>query len=252
MKVDIIYNTDSRNMKEVEDKSIQLIITSPPYNVKKSYDNHKDSMPFKKYLSMLNDVWKECFRVLCDGGRICINVANTGRKPYVPLHAYIAKQLVKLGFLMRGEIIWNKGASVGSSTAWGSWRSASNPTLRDVHEYILVFNKGSFKLRNERKSDINRDEFLGFTKSIWEFPTVQAKKIGHPTPFPEELPRRLIKLYSFPKDIVLDPFIGSGTTAIAAKKLNRFYIGYDISKKYCRLAEKRIKETFSQKRLKDF
>ena len=252
MKLDRIYPKDSRIMKEVDSGSVRLIVTSPPYNVQKPYENHTDNLPLKEYLKMLKDVWKECKRVLCDGGRICVNVANTWRNPYLPIHSYIIKQLIDLKFLMRGEIIWDKGASVGASTAWGSWQSPSNPTLRDVHEYIIIFSKKTFSILNDKKSDMERDEFLEFTKSIWKFPTVSAKKVGHPAPFPEELPRRLIKLYTFPIDVVLDPFMGSGMTAIAAKRLGRHYIGYDISKEYCELAEKRIKGEFSQKNLNVF
>ena len=142
---------------------------------------------------------------------------------------------------MRGEIIWDKGSSVGSSTAWGSWLSASNPTLRDVHEYILVFSKGKFKRqKNGRISTIERDDFLELTKSVWQFPTEFASRIGHPAPFPVELPRRLIELYTFEGDVVLDPFVGSGTTAIAALEASRHYVGYELDDKYVELAQKRI------------
>lgn len=239
-------------MKEVDDSSVHLIITSPPYNVDKEYDNHRDLMPLGDYLEMLRAVWKECKRVLVPGGRLCVNVANTGRKPYVPLNTHINGQLLSLGFLMRGEILWNKEASVGSSTAWGSWQSPSNPTLRDVHEYVLVFSKDDYQLKNggDRDPDITRDEFLALTKSIWAFPTVSASRIGHPAPFPEELPRRLLRLYSYPGNLVLDPFCGSGTTCIAAKRLGRQFIGYEISKQYCKLAQGRIKREFAQKTLK--
>ena len=252
MKLDIIYNKDSRSMEEVMDNSIQLIVTSPPYNVNKEYDDHADAMPNDEYFKLLHDVWKECIRVLSDGGRICVNVANVGRKPYLPLHSTIIKQLTDLGLIMRGEIIWDKEASVGVSTAWGSWQSPSNPTLRDTHEYILVFSKGSYKLPNHRnsKSDLTSKEFTEYTKSIWRFPTESAKKVDHPAPFPEELPYRCIKLYTFPGDVVLDPFNGVGTTCLVAKKLNRKYIGYDISKNYCKQAELRIKKYFSQTKLK--
>src|SRR3990167_1282184 len=251
MKTDVIYNSDARKMKEVDDESVHLIVTYPPYNVSKEYDEHNDLMPLDEYLELLNAVWKECKRILVKGGRICVNVANTGRKPYIPIHTYITKQLLDLGFLMRGEILWNKEASVGSSTAWGSWQSASNPTLRDVHEYVMVFSKDDYQLKNgDDKSDIERDEFLEWTKSIWAFPTISAKRVGHPAPFPEELPKRLIKLYSFPTQVILDPFVGSGTTCIAAKRLRRKYIGYDVSKKYCELAEERIKKEFEQQNLK--
>jgi site-specific DNA-methyltransferase (adenine-specific) len=146
-----------------------------------------------------------------------------------------------LGFLMRGEIIWDKAASSGSSTAWGSWLSAANPVLRDVHEYILVFSKGSFSRKSDKPNTIQRDEFLEYTKSIWRFPTVSARKIGHPAPFPEELPYRLIQLYTFEGDVVLDPFVGSGTTCLAAVRSGRTYVGYDTDPAYIELAENRLK-----------
>jgi site-specific DNA-methyltransferase (adenine-specific) len=156
--------------------------------------------------------------------------------------------MLDLGFLMRGEIIWNKAGGGSPSTAWGSWLSAKNPTLRDQHEYILVFSKDTFTRQNPfgRKSTISREEFLEFTKSVWTFPAVSAKEIGHPAPFPVELPYRLIQLYTFEGEVVLDPFMGSGQTAIAAIKSKRFYVGYEIVPEYVELAQKRIKIFESQ------
>lgn len=236
-----IFCKSSENMEELPDNSIHLVVTSPPYNVGKEYD--KD-LTLDEYLLFLRSVFKEVFRVLVPGGRVCINIANIGRKPYIPLHAYIIKDMIDLGFLMRGEIIWNKGSSAGASTAWGSWCSPKNPVLRDIHEYILVFSKGSFSrdLSFQRRSTISRDEFLEFTKSIWTFPAEQAHKIGHPAPFPYELPYRLIQLYTYEGEVVLDPFMGSGQTAIAAIKTNRFFVGYEIKEEYVELTEKRIKD----------
>jgi site-specific DNA-methyltransferase (adenine-specific) len=206
-----------------------------------SYD--KD-MSLDEYLDFLLRVWKETKRVLVPGGRMCINIANLGRKPYIPLHAFIAEQAIALGFLMRGEIIWNKAASASPSTAWGSWKSAGNPTLRDIHEYILVFCKDTFKRQNpaKRENTISRDEFLEYNKSVWNFAAEPARKIGHPAPFPVELPRRLIQLYTFEGEVVLDPFIGSGQTAIAALKSGRHYVGYEIDETYVSLAKRRIQE----------
>ena len=144
---------------------------------------------------------------------------------------------------MRGEIIWNKGASAGVSCAWGSFASASNPCLRDVHEYILIFSKITNKLeKGEKINTIERSDFVQWSKSIWTFPAVSAKKIGHPAPFPIELPRRLIEFYSYKEDVILDPFIGSGTTALAAIELNRHYVGYEISQEFASLAKEKIKE----------
>lgn len=233
----------AQNMEELPDASVHLMVTSPPYNARKDYD---EDLSLPEYLTLLQDVFQETHRVLVPGGRACINIANLGRKPYLPLSAMLSRMMIELGFLMRGEIIWDKAASVGSSTAWGSWQSASNPTLRDVHEYILVFSKGRFKRESlGREATITKEEFLEYTKSVWAFKTVSAKRIGHPAPFPEELPRRLMQLYTFDGEIVLDPFMGSGTTALAAINSNRNYIGYEIDADYIALAEKRILEIFS-------
>ena len=225
-------------MDELPDNSVHLMITSPPYNASKDYDQ---DLNLQEYLEMLKNVWQETFRVLVPGGRACVNVANLGRKPYIPLHSYFIDLMLDSGFLMRGEIIWNKSSSASQSTAWGSWQSASNPVLRDVHEYILVFSKSNFKREQGAKENtIDRDDFLEWTKSVWTFPAVSAKKIGHPAPFPEELPHRLIQLYSFKGDIILDPFAGSGTTCLVAVIDERHYIGYDINQQYLELAADRI------------
>jgi len=207
-------------------------------------------MTLKEYREFLKSVWNEVKRVLVNSGRACINVANLGRKPYIPLHTFIIEDMLDLGFLMRGEIIWNKASSGSPSTAWGSWLSAKNPTLRDIHEYILVFSKGMFsRNKTNKKSTISKDEFLEFTKSIWTFSAESAKKIGHPAPFPIELPYRLIQLYTYEGEIILDPFIGSGQTALASIKTNRRYIGYEIQKDYVKLCTKRIREFLSKSNL---
>jgi site-specific DNA-methyltransferase (adenine-specific) len=236
----------AENMKELPDNSVHLMITSPPYNVSKEYD---EDLSLKEYLQLLENVFKETYRVLVNGGRACINVANIGRKPYIPLSDYISKMMIDIGFNMRGEIIWNKAASASPSTAWGSWQSASNPILRDIHEYILVFSKGDYKREKGKKENtISKEQFIEWTKSIWTMNAESAKKIGHPAPFPEELPYRLIQLYSFKGDIVLDPFMGSGTTAVAALKTDRKFVGYEISKEYIALAEKRVEPLLKQKK----
>jgi len=242
-----IFCKSSEKMEELPDNSVHLMVTSPPYNVGKEYD---ENLSLNEYREFLKKVWKEVYRVLVPGGRACINIANLGRKPYIPLHAYIIEDMQKLGFLMRGEIIWNKGATASPSTAWGSWLSAKNPVLRDIHEYILVFSKDSFSRinHNDQQATMTKDEFLELTKSIWTFGAESAKKVGHPAPFPIELPLRCIKLYTFENDIVLDPFMGSGTTAIAALMINRRFVGYDINKDYVKLAERRINEFLAQKK----
>jgi modification methylase len=236
--VDSVICKSSEKMEELPDSSIHLVVTSPPYNVGKEYDKDLD---LGEYRQLLKAVFAESFRVLVDGGRACINVANLGRKPYIPLHSYIIQDMLEIGFLMRGEVIWNKGSSAGASTAWGSWQSASNPALRDTHEYILVFSKGSFS-RKGMQSTISKDEFLSFTKSVWEFPAESARRVGHPAPFPVELPYRCMQLYTFEGDFVLDPFCGVGSTCVAAVKAGRRFVGYDTNPQYVELAQKRIAE----------
>ncbi len=239
--LDKLLLASSINMNELPDNCIHLMVTSPPYNVGKEYDQ---DYSLQEYLDFLKTVWSEVYRVLVPGGRACINLANLGRKPYIPLHSFVIEDMLEIGFLMRGEIIWNKASSASPSTAWGSWLSPTNPTLRDIHEYILIFSKGSFKRNNpnNRKRTISKEEFLKFTKSVWTFPAESAKKIGHPAPFPVELPYRLIQLYTYEGENVLDPFIGSGQSAIAAIKTNRHYIGYEIDENYIQLAKNRIKQ----------
>lgn len=238
--LDAIYCKSSEIMDEIPDYSIHLMVTSPPYNVKKEYD---EDLSLTEYRRLLKSVFKETYKKLVTGGRACINVANLGRKPYIPLHSYIIEDMLDIGFLMRGEIIWNKASSASPSTAWGSWLSAGNPVLRDIHEYILIFSKESFsRKRGNKKNTITKEDFLEWTKSVWTFPAVSAKSIGHPAPFPEELPHRLIQLYTFKGDVVLDPFCGSGTACLTALKDSRHYIGYDIEPEYVKLAKQRIKK----------
>jgi len=238
-KLDTIIHASSEQMADLPDASIHLMVTSPPYNVGKDYDQ---DLSLEEYLAFLKRVWAETYRVLVPGGRACVNVANLGRKPYIPLHAMLIADMLDLGFLMRGEVIWDKAASASSSTAWGSWQSAANPTLRDTHEYILIFSKGNFRREKVegRASAISKEEFLETTKSVWTFGAESARKVGHPAPFPVELPYRLIQLYTFSGEVALDPFMGSGQTAIAALKAGRHFVGYEVNEEYLKLAEKRI------------
>lgn len=239
-----IICSSSENMKEIPDNSVHLMITSPPYNVTKEYDNN---LTLEEYLQLLKDVFTETYRVLIDGGRACINLANLGRRPYIPLSDYISLIMIEIGFNMRGEILWNKAASASPSTAWGSWLSASNPILRDIHEYILIFSKGDMSRNAKgRENTITKEQFMLWTKSIWTMNAESARKVGHPAPFPEELPLRLIHLYSFKNDIILDPFIGSGTTGVAALKAERKFVGYDVSEEYVKLANKRLSKIIDQ------
>jgi modification methylase len=236
--LDRILCKSSEKMDELPDSCIHLMVTSPPYNVGKVYDQ---DLTMVDYRALLRNVFKETYRVLVNGGRACINVANLGRKPYIPLHSYVIQEMEEIGFLMRGEIIWNKSASSGTSTAWGSWKSAANPTLRDTHEYILIFSKGTYSRSAKGKEDtISKQDFLSFTKSVWEFPAESAKRVGHPAPFPTELPHRCIQLYSFKGDVILDPFCGVGSCCLAAARDGRNFVGYETNSEYVTLANKRI------------
>ncbi len=243
---DVIINGDSRNLP-LPDNCVHLVVTSPPYNASKAYD---DDLTLTDYLNLLHDVFKECYRVLTPGGRMVVNVANLGRKPYIPLSSHVNLIMHEIGFMHRGEVIWDKSASAGSSCAWGSFQSASNPCLRDIHEYMLMFSKGDYKLprtkseRSEGRIDtISKDDFIKQTKSIWSFSTESARRVNHPAPFPVELPNRCIEMFTFLGDVVLDPFLGSGTTAVAAKQLGRIYVGCDISEEYCSISERRLEST---------
>ena len=237
--VNKIFQHSSERMIELPHNSVHLMITSPPYNVTKEYDQN---LTLQQYLQLMENVLKETYRVLVNGGRACVNVANLGRKPYIPLSDYIGRIMTDIGFNNRGQIIWDKAASAAGSCAWGSWQSASNPSLRDVHEYILVFSKGNLS-RKKGVDTIRKVDFLEWTKSIWKMNAESARRVHHPAPFPEELPHRLINLYSFENDIVLDPFMGSGTTAVAALKNKRRFVGYDVSEEYVRIANDRIATT---------
>jgi modification methylase len=238
--LDQIFCKSSERMEELPNNSIDLGITSPPYNVKKSYD---DDLTLQEYLEFLRRIFIEVKRVLVPGGRFCINLADLGRRPYIPLTSYVSIMLVELGFLLRGEIIWRKTGVSGSSCAWGSWKMASNPVLRDCHEKILVCCKDTYKRESKGKtSTITRDEFLRDTLSVWDMPCESARRVKHPAPFSVQLPERLISLYSFLGDIVLDPFMGSGTTAVAAIRSGRHYVGYELDENYVKLSEERIKK----------
>ena len=234
-----ILPDSAERMTALPDSSIHLMVTSPPYNVGKEYD---DDLTLDEYRAFLRRVMREVHRVLVPGGRVCFNIANLGRRPYIPLHRYIIADLLGIGFLMRGEIIRDKAASAAPSTAWGSWRSAANPTLRDIHEYILILCKDTYRRPKVagRESTISRNDFLEATRSVWRFPAASARRIGHPAPFPIELPRRCIELYTYAGEVALDPFMGSGTTAIAALQTGRRFVGCEISPEYRALALRRL------------
>jgi site-specific DNA-methyltransferase (adenine-specific) len=255
--VNTLFHGDAREMTEtqVADRSVALMITSPPYFAGKEYevDTTTGHVPasYIEYLDMLEEVLAVCLRKLEPGGRMAVNVANLGRKPYRSLSADVMAILQdRLGMLLRGEIIWQKAKGAGGSCAWGSYRSPQNPVLRDVTERVVVASKGRFdraikRARREEiglphEATIETDEFLEATLDVWVIPSERASRVGHPAPFPVALPRRLIELYSYSGDLILDPFIGSGTTAVAAVRSARHYVGFDTDAAYLALAEERI------------
>tara|TARA_A100000164_G_scaffold353046_1_gene359262 strand:- start:1269 stop:2105 length:837 start_codon:yes stop_codon:yes gene_type:complete len=237
-----IFTKSSEEMNELIDNCISLTVTSPPYNIGKDSD---EDLSDDEYWKMITKVFEEVYRVTESGGRLVVNVANLGRKPYIPFSKYFIEIILEIGFLMRGEIIWQKSKGANANFAWGSWLSPSNPVIRDIHEYCLVFSKDSMKNSTKGESTIEKEEFMESTLSIWNISPARAKKIGHPAPFPVELAKRFINLYSFKNDLILDPFIGSGSTAIAARLLNRDYIGYELSPDYVAITKSRLEDETS-------
>lgn len=248
---------DARHMEHVADGSVALVVTSPPYFAGKQYEEEleRDGIPssYLEYLEMLTDVFAECVRKLEPGGRIAVNVANLGRKPYRSLSADVIRILEHdLGLLLRGELIWQKGEGANGSCAWGSFRSAANPVLRDISERVIIASKGRFDRAQSVKqraaaglpheSTVLTEDFLSLTLDIWSIPPESARRVGHPAPFPVELPEQLIRLYTFRDDLVLDPFMGSGSALVAAARLGRRYVGYDLDESYVEIARRRVSE----------
>jgi site-specific DNA-methyltransferase (adenine-specific) len=248
---------DARRMDDVRDGSVALVVTSPPYFAGKQYEEEleREGVPssYLEYLEMLTDVFAECVRKLEPGGRMAVNVANLGRKPYRSLSADVIRILEQdLGLLLRGELIWQKGEGASGSCAWGSFRSAANPVLRDISERVIVASKGRFdraRSVKERAADhlphestVLTEDFMALTLDIWSIPPESARRVGHPAPFPVELPEQLIRLYTFRNDLVLDPFMGSGSALVAAARLDRRYVGYDLDAEYVEIARRRVDE----------
>ena len=251
---------DARSMDAVADGSVALVVTSPPYFAGKQYEEEleRDGVPssYLEYLELLTDVFAECARKLEPGGRIAVNVANLGRKPYRSLSSDVIRILEHdLGLLLRGELIWQKAEGASGSCAWGSFRSATNPVLRDITERVVVASKGRFdrarsvKQRAEaglpHRSTVMTDDFMALTLDVWTIPPESARRIGHPAPFPVELPEQLIRLYTFADDLVLDPFMGSGSSLVAAARLGRRYVGYDLDADYVELARRRVDDAMA-------
>jgi DNA modification methylase len=251
---------DARRMNVIADGTVALVVTSPPYFAGKEYEEEfaRDGVPssYLEYLAMLRDVFAECVRTLEPGGRIAVNVANLGRKPYRSLSADVIRIFEDdLRLLLRGELIWQKAEGASGSCAWGSFRSAANPVLRDLTERVIIASKGRFdRARSPRQraaeglpheSTMLTDDFLSSTLDVWSIPPESARRVGHPAPFPVELPEALIRLYTYRDDLVLDPFMGSGSALVAAARLGRRYAGYDTDERYVELARQRVAEAIA-------
>jgi site-specific DNA-methyltransferase (adenine-specific) len=254
-EIDEIYCADARSMSEVKDASVALVVTSPPYFAGKAYEEAlgEGGIPgtYIEFLQMLEDVFAECVRTLEPGGRIAVNVANLGRKPYRSLASDVTAILQdRLHLLLRGEVVWAKAKGAGGSCAWGSFRSPANPVLRDLTERVVIASKGRFdralsaKVRAKQglphEATSSADEFMESTTDVWEIPSERASRVGHPAPFPVELPERLIHQHTYVGDLVLDPFMGAGSTAVAAVRTGRHYVGYDLDAAYVDAARARV------------
>ena len=266
--IDALFAHDARAMPELADGSVALVVTSPPYFAGKEYEAAlgEGEVPatYLDYLMMLREVFAECVRTLEPGGRLAVNVANLGRRPYRSLAADVVGILQDdLHLLLRGEIVWQKARGSAGSCAWGSFQRPSNPVLRDLTERIVVASKGRFDRAQTARAreraglphepSLSRDEFMEATTDVWEIPSESARRVGHPAPFPVELPARLIHLYTYYDDLVLDPFMGSGSTAVAAVRTGRHFVGYDTDPAYVaraleRVADERTRDTVGEPR----
>jgi site-specific DNA-methyltransferase (adenine-specific) len=236
-----IYNTDILKTESIADNSIDLIVTSPPYNVDIKYNSHDDTMTYDDYLSFTREWLTRCYKFIKNDGRFCLNIPldknKGGQQSMCADITTIAKQI---GFKYHSTIIWNE-QNISRRTAWGSWLSAAAPyVIAPVEVIVVLYKKEWEKTSGSRKSDITKKEFMEWTNGVWNFSGESKKRVGHPAPFPVELPRRCIKLFSFVGDTVLDPFLGSGSTLLACLQTGREGIGVDIDKKYCELAKRRL------------
>lgn len=245
-------------LKSIPEDVVHLTFTSPPYNVNLPYLNHMDDMPYNKFLVWMEDIFKEVFRVTANAGRCIINIDSvTNRQEdndqeYIrAIYPHLYDIMKRIGWKFRTEICWVKSEAVGKKTAWGSYMSPSNPTIRRNHEYLLVWSKGDWKLESEEKPDITKKEFELWTLSTWSVMPETRNPLKHPAPFSEDLAKRAIKLFSFPKQTVLDPFVGTGTTAYVSYINNRDYVGIDNCKEYCDFARNRI-ENADKEREQEF
>ena len=241
-----IINDNVLHTNRIEDNSVNLIVTSPPYNLDIDYNSNDDNLNYEDYLKFSSKWMKRCFDWLKPDGRICLNIPmDTNKGGHRPTGSNLIQEALNVGLQYKTTIIWNKN-TILTRTAWGSWKSASSPAILAPIEFISVFYKDQWKKLNKGESTIERDEFIQWTNGLWTFGTASRKRIGHPAPFPIELPNRCIKMFSYAGDTVLDPFVGSGTTLIAAYRNKRKSIGIELDQEYYNLAINRVKKETSQ------
>lgn len=239
----IICDDSEKVLKQLPDNCVDIMFTSPPYNFGLDYENHKDENYWEEYFSKLFVIFDEVIRVLKFGGRFVINIQPLF-SDYIPTHHVISSYLMGKKLIWKGEILWEKNNYNCKYTAWGSYQSPSSPYLKYTWEFVEVFTKGTLLKKGERKNiDITAEEFKNWVVAKWSIaPERHMKKFNHPAMFPEELAKRVLKLFSYTGDIVLDPFMGAGTTCLVAKKYNRKYLGIDISQEYCDISQRRVDE----------
>lgn len=231
-------------LKDIKDSSMDLVMTSPPYNFNMDYSSYEDNHKWEDYFSWLKSIWEECYRVLKDDGRLIVNIQPLF-SDYVPTHHIISQGIMECGFHWRNEILWEKNNYNCKYCSWGSWKSPSMPYMKYTWEFIEVFYKKEMKhIGRPEDIDISADEFKQWVVAKWSIaPERNMKKYGHPAMFPLELPERCLKLFTYKNDVVLDPFMGMGTTGVACAELKRNFIGIEIDEDYFNKAKKRIEES---------